>query len=208
MIHDVARMRARWQEHVSKRLRGSPTTFQALQAGMEQDRIDRFADLAPDVDVELMPLPVEVAATLSTKKRGKACGEDGIPPEVHVSVSGPMAAAITPVYQRACLLGAEPLAWRGGAIHELYKGKGDPCSTNSYRDITLEDIVAKDYHMILRRLAAPSITTSLGRRSAAGWPAEAPISASTWAERAGRWRTFKRSQPVSSLWTSARPLRP
>eukprot|EP00969_Alexandrium_andersonii_P166530 7358720-Alexandrium_andersonii.AAC.1 len=48
---------------------------------------------------------------------------------------------------------AEPVAWRGGLMHPIYKGQADPGDCEAYRAVALEDTSAKINHRIGRALA-------------------------------------------------------
>ena len=48
-----------------------------------------------------------------------------------------------------------PLQWRGGMLHELFKGKGDPGIPSTYRDVLLADDDGKALFKIIRTAVFP-----------------------------------------------------
>ena len=51
----------------------------------------------------------------------------------------------------------EPLAWRGGRLACIWKGKADPSECSSSRGVLVSDIVGKSYHRIVRKHLVPYI---------------------------------------------------
>eukprot|EP00969_Alexandrium_andersonii_P331262 14641252-Alexandrium_andersonii.AAC.1 len=73
-------------------------------------------------------------------------------------VASPETASILfPLTLRAALRLEEPLMWRGSCIVELYKGKGDSTSTDSFRDVWIESYGAKDLHAFVRSAFFPHV---------------------------------------------------
>jgi hypothetical protein len=48
-----------------------------------------------------------------------------------------------------------PVAWKGGQLVELFKGKGDACDCDAYRGLTVQDHMAKTMVGILKEDADP-----------------------------------------------------
>ena len=69
------------------------------------------------------------------EKKGKAPGEDCIPSTIMSACPQAMAKALHPLIMKSTVWGSEPQAWRGGQLHELFKGKGTRAEACNYRGV-------------------------------------------------------------------------
>eukprot|EP00974_Lingulodinium_polyedra_P026762 2580372-Lingulodinium_polyedra.AAC.1 len=99
---------------------------------------------------ELGLTTIELAAQFKGRKQFKGLGEDGIGGELYKAAPAEFASAMRGLFWKSVFTLSEPLLWRGAFCQELFKGKGDPAATKSYRDINLEDDPAKVLHSAYR----------------------------------------------------------
>ena len=83
--------------------------------------------------------------------------EDAVPADVCRLCSNEMLRLIYPLWVKCVLRIEEPLAWKGGCLSELWKGKGALHKCNNSRGILVSDSAGKNYHTWLRRLSSTSL---------------------------------------------------
>lgn len=140
--------RHRWQQLLAALLQGSVVD--------REDLLGRDS-VAPtfEVDQDLIPIVEEALAVISKQSSGRAPGGDGIVAEVLKVGVAVMAEIIHPLIVKIYLSDSQPNTWRGGILHELWKGKGPIRVCRSYRGIFLIDVLAKCHHAMLRRRLMP-----------------------------------------------------
>ena len=122
--------------------------------------------LAMDVNPEhLMPnvrstRQLRLDNRLNRKKN--APGEDLLVPELICNNSQPVAGLAMPLRLKVSVKISPPIQWRGGMIHELYKGKGSSTSIDSYRDIMLGNVTGKNAMKLVRYTLLPAATSMVG----------------------------------------------
>ena len=104
----------------------------------------------PEGSLSLVPTLGFVARKHARRSPFKAHGEDGIPNATYGIDSTATAWQQLPIQQKVALRGEEPMSWRGGNLHPLWKKKGSSMECANSRDIWLEDAPAKDWHSFLR----------------------------------------------------------
>ena len=90
----------------------------------------------------------EVDDAIKCLKNGKACGMDGVSPEIIKTAPNNVIQTMHDLFQKCFTLGIFPDQWRVGLIHPVYK-KGDKKSPSSYRPISLLCITNKIFIRIL-----------------------------------------------------------
>ena len=90
----------------------------------------------------------EIVNVIQSLKGGKACGIDGISPEIIKFAPSIFTDILYDLFQKCFLLGTFPDQWKVGLIHPVYK-KGDKNNPASYRPITLLCIMSKLFTRIL-----------------------------------------------------------
>ncbi len=118
-------------------------------------------------DPSLLPTFEETKSVIRKLGRGRAPGEDKVIAELLLLDIDAAEDVIHPLIVRIMTQGIQPVAWRGGILHELYKGRGLHRECTSHRGIFLADVVGKLYHAMLRRRLAPFLE-SYAPESAAG----------------------------------------
>jgi len=92
----------------------------------------------PEIDDSIMPCFYEIACGFAHRKT-KAPGEDCRGGEVYREYPEELAEAYLPLDLKAKALCDHPITFKGGQLHPLLKGDGDPCIASNSRDILLAD---------------------------------------------------------------------
>ena len=131
-----------WKEHFSKLL-GQPPSVPNEDITIQQ--------IHPQLDICTEPFNIaELEVAKKQIVEGKACGEDGIPPEVVKRVD--LDDIILDFCNKALLEGKVPDQWKHSNIVPVPK-KGDLTKVDNYRGIALTSIVGKTMNrMILNRI--------------------------------------------------------
>ena len=66
-----------------------------------------------------------------------------------------------PLYAKSCLKLAQPVAWKGGILYELYKGSGAHEAMESHRSIFLASCPGKALQKLMRNKVSFSIGSAL-----------------------------------------------
>ena len=103
-----------------------------------------------ELDLTFIPSLWQIQRTLMRFKTGKAPGKSGLTVELFRAGGIPMLHHFLPLMVKAVVTTHEPLAWKGGRLFALYKGKGDPSDPGSFRSIFLSELAAKLLHAMVR----------------------------------------------------------
>ena len=136
--------------------------FAEVEAGAITNYPDLFQQCAeahraqPLVKCELHDLFTlyEAEQQCRRAKDGKACGEDGLVPELFRHCSSAVAKLLFPLLTKISITGQEPFPWKGGLAIELYKGTKSPLQIGNYRSIMITDAASKVWHSLLRKPVA------------------------------------------------------
>ena len=144
----TAQCQAIWCAQFSKLEAGVPATSMQLQQ----------LHCAATSDVMVAPNKLmsatDILAAIRRMKSGKAPGPGLLPIDV-LKAGGPtIAQLLLPLLTKANCHLREPLAWKGGLLIPLFKGKGSPQNAASYRSIFLSDACAKIHHSHIRKSLA------------------------------------------------------
>ncbi|CAE7763408.1 unnamed protein product [Symbiodinium sp. CCMP2456] len=147
-----------WQQHFGKQEAGEVTQISELIL-----RDAQLPNVDPDLEWDIQDLPsfFEVEDVFRSTKRRKATGLDGIPPEALAAAPTMMAKLAHPLMLKAAVLLHQPLQWRGGLLHEMWKRSGPQSSPDSYRSIFISSHLGKSYHRLLRERALPFASRAL-----------------------------------------------
>ena len=103
----------------------------------------------PDLDGEIMQQ--EVRSVISSLKTAKSPGLDNLIAEIFKATQDMLLPYIVRLFNKIFLTGEYPESWCTGVIVPIYKNKGDIDSPNSYRGITLTNVLAKIFsHVLLK----------------------------------------------------------
>ena len=103
------------------------------------------------LDKQVIPTLYDVHTQIKKTKRGKAPGPNQLPTDVLKAGGSVFARQLTAVTTKVALRGSEPLAWRGGRLIPLHKGKLCRSDPTGYRSIFISNYTTKAYHACLRR---------------------------------------------------------
>merc|ERR1712051_718118 len=93
----------------------------------------------------------ELHAGIAAGATGKAAGQDKLPMDVWKTEPRKFATQVYPLVFKANVTCKEPVQHKGGVLSPLWKRKGGQDQVPSYRDIVLEDALAKCVHAAARR---------------------------------------------------------
>ena len=103
------------------------------------------------IDMELLPDLWTVQRAVKAVKPGKTAGPDGIPSDLARIGGRPLSIHLAALYAKSSLRKKEPIQWKGGRLHPLWKGRKDPRDPAAYRSIYISNFLGKIYHQILRQ---------------------------------------------------------
>ena len=126
---------------------GLPMSWQSLYSLARPGLTRQDFELDPQAFIS----PWQILQAMRKLRRGKACGPNGIPPDLLKAGGAPFAMLMSCLTNKVTAHAHEPTSWRGGKLIPLYKGKGSPCDPSSFRSIFISDFTAKLYHACLRR---------------------------------------------------------
>eukprot|EP00973_Karenia_brevis_P092792 12414143-Karenia_brevis.AAC.1 len=104
----------------------------------------------PGSSVSQLPTPSDLARLFKKAPRHKAIGEGLVDGLLFALCPNRMADLYMPLYLKMYVTLRPPLQWKGGMLHELYKGKGPKSAIPSYRDMSLADQAGKSFSKNLR----------------------------------------------------------
>ena len=146
----------RWVRHFAANEGGSRLT--------PADLVQRLRTAAPpgdcepfEVDVGSIPSRCHLECVMVSQTSGKAAGPDCIPAEVVKHAAGTLSRAIFPLWLKLVLRADEALQFKGGILHQAWKGKGSPSDCASYRALLVSSNVGKVLHGALRAQCVPSL---------------------------------------------------
>ena len=102
------------------------------------------------MDNAAIPSLFDIERCFSCTSKGRSCGEDGLPDELLAVASARLARLFYPLYLKSWIRCETPIYWRGGALVNLYKGKGDIAECANSRGICVEDGLAKRHSRLVR----------------------------------------------------------
>ena len=149
LAQDPDEIRERWIEHFASNEGGRRSSTSALveacQLRQKQQRLE-----VPTIAAGELPALLCLEAAFRDCATGRAIGPDGLPAEVLHSGAGGIAAPVYQLLLKTVWRLEEPLAWKGGLIHHLWKGKLAPHLCHGHRSILISSTVGKAVHRTLR----------------------------------------------------------
>ena len=164
-IHD------RWRSHFSEVLRAtavpSVEDVAALQQMELETAVDQLDHTAPRKrrrckQAVFAPTVTQVYHAMMRINGDKGLGTDQT--SAHVLQAGGWVSAVH-IHQMICWAlshGYIPVAWRGGKLVVLYKGKGSPQEVDSYRGLLVSSHVAKVLSSLLQEHLAEAYARQVG----------------------------------------------
>ena len=128
---------------------GEKTDYATLLAKCRQAQQEAQHEVPLQLSLESLPTRFEIEQLCKKVQMQKAPGIDGVP-QAWLKLGSPLIA----VHLHALLLkcwvsGQEPLQFKGGLLHPLWK-KGSKADASNYRGITLLESYGKRWHAFLR----------------------------------------------------------
>ena len=114
---------------------------------------DLKQERCPGVTFAQIPSLKEVEDSLRRCALHKAAGTDGIVPETCHYAARWMARWIYPLFAKSAIYGNEPIQFKGGILHSIWKKKGSMTDPTAYRGILVSAQLAKVFHNVFRRRA-------------------------------------------------------
>ena len=105
--------------------------------------------------------PTTTSKAIAELGCGKGVGPDGIPAELLKAGGGAMAVKVSEVYARVAADERWPLAWTGGRINDIFKGKGSRSECDMSRGILLSDHLSKGFCNLLATHINPAYNANM-----------------------------------------------
>ena len=147
---DAKEAEDRWIRHFSSIEAGEPQEAETIAANCFRRQGQR--DLS-----ELMlfrddlPTRTEIEAGLRASPSGRAAGKDSVPADVLHIASAQLSLPLYQIFMKVALRLQEPLQWKGGELHHVWKRKQSADSCSSHRAILVSSSVGKAIHGAFRR---------------------------------------------------------
>ncbi|CAE7643945.1 unnamed protein product [Symbiodinium sp. CCMP2592] len=139
----------RWLRHFSAIENGEPVEVHQYI----QDCLSRQsrADLDPLSLVKSdLPTRIELETSMRAMQCGKATGNDGVVPDLlHLKAAG-LSRTLYQIFLKVAYRIQEPVAWKGGTLHSIWKGRGSQAECENYRAILVSSSVGKAVHGMFR----------------------------------------------------------
>ena len=105
----------------------------------------------PHLDPQAFPTSWDIQMLMAKLKRDKVAGPNLIPPAVMKAGGEILSRQLTVLFAKAVAHAKEPLAWKGGTLIPLWKGKASPSLPDAYRSIFISNYSAKLFHQCVRQ---------------------------------------------------------
>jgi hypothetical protein len=143
-----------FKKYFCKLMQGSPSKFSEVIDTERKCDKDRYKDIS-EKSWMAIPSPTDVQCMKLLANANKACGEnrivgavDKVFPHTMLNISYPL---IVKTYVRL----QPSIQYKGGMIHEIFKGKGHHFMCASYRDVLLANDSGKQLSKSIRRKLIP-----------------------------------------------------
>ena len=186
IARDLEEAEARWVRHFSSIEAGSPRAPDLIVAEcrQRQDALD-----LDDYDVEASEIltRTQLEDGLRSSKPGKAAGKDRVPSDLLRLCPSGLSRSLFPIVLKFVMRLQEPIQWKGGDLHSVWKRKGSPLECESHRAILVSSSVGKAVHGAMRTqcsefLDRAAVPLQVGGR--AGFPVQFVLQAARlWQER-------------------------
>ena len=150
LANDTAEAEQRWIRHFAAIEAGEPMPPARIAATCFERQ--RSQDLA-DVIVERADLPTrtELERGLRLSPCGRAAGKDAVPGDVLHVAAAQLAPPVFQLLLKLAMRLQEPLQWKGGELHHVWKRKQSALLCDSYRAILVSSTIGKSVHSVFRQ---------------------------------------------------------
>ena len=132
--------------------------FSAIEAALEVtwedlQKANAFPPpyISQNLDPTAFPSSWDIQLLLARLKRDKVAGPNLIPPAVMKAGGEILSRQLAVLFAKAVAQAKEPLAWKGGTLIPLWKGKASPSLPEAYRSIFISNYSAKLFHQCVRQ---------------------------------------------------------
>ena len=162
------------QTHFDQLEAGEATTFYELAVGcLREQQLQRRVEV-PSLELQDFPSLLEVERLCAKVKTGKAPGLDEINPTIIKKYPCEVGRELFEVMFKAWAGGEEPIAWKGGILCPIFKGKGSKREASSYRGVVLLSALGKRWHALLRARMLPHAIRNQPPMQFGGFPGQQP----------------------------------
>ena len=117
-----------------------------------------------------MPTLADVEQALRKAGLHKEAGPDKIVPEICHRAAKFLARWLYPLFAKAVFYNTEPLQFKGGILHSIWKHKGPQSLPESYRGILVSSQLAKALHAVFRKRALNTFVHNAASLQCGGYP--------------------------------------
>ena len=122
------------------------------------------------LDASTVPSRIELEQALRQTQTGRAVGLDHVPGELLHFAASSASRALYQLFIKTALRASEPIQFKGGALHAVWKGKSSPAFCSSHRGILVSSTVGKAFHRIARSRAVPALRNVATEMQIGGLP--------------------------------------
>ena len=149
----------RWVEHFASIEGGTRLSHECIAAicvARQFERCPALFELGPGD----LPSLAQVEAAARDTAVAKAMGSDFIPGELAHGAPAELSRVLYPLLLKIWLRSAEPLQFKGGVQHAVWKRKGPQDQCDSFRAILATSVIGKINHALLRRACIDAMAKS------------------------------------------------
>ena len=157
---------------------GNPTNWSALWDQIHQAPSMNTAQV--DVTLDELPTLCEIERFCVKQKSRRSPGPDQLPGEICKYGSDAIAPFLHNLIMKCLLTGQEPLAYKGGLLCSIHKGRGSQTDPAAYRGIMMSDVFAKVMHGWARSRLVPTFEIKAHPGQLGGRPCQQTSMAIHW----------------------------
>ena len=139
---------------------------------LEVQRLEICGPARDPLSLEVGDLPSRshLERAMARLSCGKAAGPDRMPPELLKFGAGVISRSIYPLFLKMVLRLEEAIQFKGGILHQAWKGRSSPSECASHRALLVSSTVGKILHSVLRTLCVPSMRRAASPLQVGGLP--------------------------------------
>ncbi|CAE7840215.1 unnamed protein product, partial [Symbiodinium microadriaticum] len=109
------------------------------------------------LDTNSVPTRAQLEQSLRHTESNRAIGLDGVPGELLRFAAGTASTALFQLFLKVSMRAAEPIQFKGGALHAVWKGKSSATQCSAHRGILVSSTPGKAFHRVVRQQAVPAL---------------------------------------------------
>lgn len=167
-------------QHFAKLEAGTPRTFADLYRECVEHQNHAINTTSQPQMLQLDELPTlhEVECLCRKTTSGRAPGPDSIIPEICKTGAANISSHLHNLIFKICCEQAEPIWYKGGLIHPIYKGRGSSVDPTAYRGVALLGVFGKKFHAWVRGRLLPILQARKSQGQLGGLPSEQTVTGS------------------------------